>query len=251
MLIRPPIEFIIRKTRLPTWMELDQSPRKIRLFELLLVTSVAFAGPVYGSFYYFFGGLAVRPTAGQHIYSLITELLGLSVLVYVLFRQGRHVSDIGFGFNWRDIPRSLAVATIGYVAFYVCFLAVYYAWFALTGSVLTAPELGDKVFGARFHWAALILALINPFFEELIVRAYLMTEVKFLTGNAALSIAASVGLQTLYHLYQGMLLATAEAALFLVFALYFNRSRKIMPVVLAHLLFDVSSWLYYGLAGVN
>ena len=76
-----------------------------------------------------------------------------------------------------------------------------------------------------------------------------MTELKILTGSAALSIAASVGLQTLYHLYQGMLLALGEAALFLVFALYFNRSRNIMPVVLAHLLFDVWSWVYYGLVG--
>ena len=33
-------------------MELEKSPRRIRLFELLLVTSVAFAGPVYYSFNY-------------------------------------------------------------------------------------------------------------------------------------------------------------------------------------------------------
>ena len=230
-------------------MELDPAPRRIRIFELLLVTSVAFAGPVYGSFYYFLGGAALPPNAGQHIYSLLNELLGLSVLAYVLFRQGRRAGDIGFGFNWRDIPRALAVAAIGYVVFYVCFLAVYYGWFALSGTVLTAPDLGVKVFGARFNWGALILALLNPFFEELIVRAYLMTEVKWLTGSAALSIAASVGLQTSYHLYQGMLLALAEAALFLVFALYFNRSRMIMPVVLAHMFFDVLSWLYYGFVG--
>ncbi|SRR6266568_4009037 len=174
-------------------MELEQSPRRIRLLELLLVTSIAFAGPVYGSFYYFLGGLKEPAGAGAHVYSLITELLGLSVLVYVLFRQGRQVRDIGFAFNWRDIPRSLAVAVIGYVAFCVCYLAVYYGCFALTGLELTAPELRDKVLGARFHWIALIFVLVNPFFEELIVRAYLMTEVKFLTGSAALSIVASVG----------------------------------------------------------
>jgi len=240
---------IIQQTRLPTWMELDPALRRIRIFELLLVTSVAFAGPVYGSFYYSLDGVALPRNAGQHTYSLINEWLGLSVLAYVLFRQGRHLSDIGFGFNWLDLPRALAVAAVGYVAFYLCFLAIYYGWFALSGTVPVTPDIGDKVFGARFYWSALILALINPFFEELIVRAYLMTEVKFLTGSAALSIATSVGFQTLYHLYQGMLLALAEAALFLVFALYFNHSRKIMPVVLAHMCFDVLSWLYHGLVG--
>jgi hypothetical protein len=125
VLILPFHGLIIRQTRLPTWMELEQSARRIRRLELLLVTSVAFAGPVYGSFYYFLGGAVPKPGMG-HTYSLITELLGLSVLIYVLFRQGRHLSDIGFGFNWRDIPRSLALATTGYAAFYVCFLSVFY-----------------------------------------------------------------------------------------------------------------------------
>jgi membrane protease YdiL (CAAX protease family) len=43
----------------------------------------------------------------------------------------------------------------------------------------------------------------------------------------------------------------AEAALFLVFALYFRRRRRITPVVLAHLLFDLLSWSYHGLFGAS
>src|ERR1043166_1898703 len=108
-------------------MGFKDSPNALRILELVLVTSVAFAGPLYGSFYYFFFGLGGATNAGQHVYGLITEILAISVLVYVLFRQGRHLSDLGFDFHWRDIPRAIAIATIGYGAFYVSYVAVYYA----------------------------------------------------------------------------------------------------------------------------
>jgi len=232
-------------------MEFRQSPNALRILELALVTGVAFAGPVYYSFYYFLGGLAGRSDSSQHIYGVITELLGLSVLTYVLFRQGRQVSDIGLSFQPRDIPRSLGLAIVGYAAFYACYLFVYYGCYAITSIQLTTPELGDKVFGARFHWVILVLLLVNPFFEELIARAYVMTEVKFLTGSTTIAICASVGLQTLYHIYQGALLALAEAGLFLVFALYFSQWGRIMPVVLAHLLFDLLSWSHYLWTGAD
>jgi membrane protease YdiL (CAAX protease family) len=226
-------------------MGLQDSTKTLRWLELALVTGVAFAGPVYFSFYYFLGGPTGPSDPSQHAYGVITELLGLSVLIYVLFRQGRQAADIGLSFQRRDIPRALAIAIVGYAAFYACYLLVYYGCYAVAGVQLTTPELGARVFGLRFHWVIVLLLLVNPFFEELIVRAYLMTEIKFLTGSTAAAIAASVGLQTLYHLYQGLLLALAEAGLFLVFALYFSRWQRIMPLALAHLLFDLLSWSQY------
>ena len=39
--------------------------------------------------------------------------------------------------------------------------------------------------GREFSIFAVTLSLINPFFEELIVRAYMMTEIRALTGSAA------------------------------------------------------------------
>jgi len=83
---------------------------------------------------------------------------------------------------------------------------------------------------------------MNPFFEELLVRAYLMTEIVELTGSSALAIAVSVAVQTSYHLYYGWSGALSLAFLFLAFALYFARSRRALPVVVAHGVFDI-----YGL----
>jgi hypothetical protein len=66
-------------------MGFQQSPKALRVAELILVTGVAFAGPIYFSFYYFLGGFFGPSHSSQHVYGLITELLGLSVLAHLLF----------------------------------------------------------------------------------------------------------------------------------------------------------------------
>jgi len=87
----------------------------------------------------------------------------------------------------------------------------------------------------------LIYVLINPIKEELIARAYVMSEVRFLTGRWWAAVVASVGLQVCYHFYQGVFAALSYSAVFLVFALYYARTRLILPVILAHLYFDLLS----------
>ncbi len=86
---------------------------------------------------------------------------------------------------------------------------------------------------------AIPLALLNPFFEELIVRAYLMTEVMELTGSSTLAVVLSVFVQFAYHLYYGWSGAISLAFFFLALALYYVRSRRALPVIIAHGLSDV------------
>jgi membrane protease YdiL (CAAX protease family) len=81
---------------------------------------------------------------------------------------------------------------------------------------------------------------LNPFFEELIVRAYLMTEVLDLTGSSSLAVALSVAVQFSYHLHYGWVEAISLSFQFLVFALYYALSRRALPVIVAHSLFDIS-----------
>ena len=86
--------------------------------------------------------------------------------------------------------------------------------------------------------------LLNPFFEELIVRAYLTTEIIELTGSSLLSVLGSVVVQTSYHLYYGWLGAISLSFLFLAFALYFARTRKALPLIVAHGAFDFCSFFW-------
>ncbi len=79
---------------------------------------------------------------------------------------------------------------------------------------------------------------MNPFFEELIVRAYLMTEVRTLTGSWILSAALSVVVQSSYHLYYGWGGAIALSFLFLAFSIYYARTQRATPIIIAHGIFD-------------
>ncbi len=80
---------------------------------------------------------------------------------------------------------------------------------------------------------------VGPFYEEMIARAFTMSEVEALTGSAGLAIAASVLLQTSYHLYLGLPNALAAGAAFLVSACYYARFRRVTPVILAHALWNL------------
>jgi membrane protease YdiL (CAAX protease family) len=98
---------------------------------------------------------------------------------------------------------------------------------------------GGRELFAHPSMAFIPFVLRNPFFEQLIVRAYLMSEVFALTGSRTRAILASVVVQSSYHLYYGWAGAISISFLFLAFALYYMRSRRALPVIVAHGLSDL------------
>lgn len=123
--------------------------------------------------------------------------------------------------------------------------AVGYALVHLVGNALfhSVPVAFSvsQIFG-KLSLTAIPAFLLNPFFEELIVRAYLMTEIKDLTGSWIPAVALSVIIQGSYHLYYGWEGAIALSFQFLVFAIYYARTRRATPIIFAHAVFDI-----YGL----
>jgi membrane protease YdiL (CAAX protease family) len=94
--------------------------------------------------------------------------------------------------------------------------------------------------------AAILLMIVNPVYEELIARAYVITEMQFLTGSRFVALVASVALQSSYHLYQGALSAGMLAVPFTIFSIYFIMRRRILPVILAHMYFDFIALLSHA-----
>jgi membrane protease YdiL (CAAX protease family) len=89
--------------------------------------------------------------------------------------------------------------------------------------------------------------LLVGFYEELIVRAYLMTEIIALTRSAWLAVVVSVVVQSSYHFYQGVPLALSHVLLFTVYALFYVRTRMVLPLALAHSVADINAVWSYGL----
>jgi membrane protease YdiL (CAAX protease family) len=168
---------------------------------------------------------------------VLQELTGLLLLGYVLSRRKIRFRDLGLRWSMRDLGTGLAVTVAAYLAYAVGnFLihSLHRAIFASAPGGVTAREM----FGHP-SLMAIPLFLLNPFFEELIVRAYLMTEVKDLTGSWTLATAVSTVIQFSYHLYYGWGGAIALSFQFLVFSLYYAKTRKATPIIVAHGIFDI------------
>lgn len=221
--------------------KLPLKPKQIRWLELLLVLSVAFANIFVTCFYYLFKKDVSFFGSGPGIVSMIIhEGLSLSLVFYVLFRQGRSAKDIGFGFQRKDILHSFGLFLLAYAAYYVFFLVGYYGfhYFHWTAREAASRELWSHLFPNGFSISLLMLVLVNPFFEEFIVRAFAISEITFLTGRPFWAVAASIILQFSYHLYQGPLNALSGVGIWIIFSLYFIKYKRILPVILAHGYFD-------------
>jgi membrane protease YdiL (CAAX protease family) len=216
-----------------------------RLAGLLLVCFVAFAYPLLNSTLYFLLGSGVRPRSfapGEvsfwFYFGIITELIALLVLVLVLRRQRRTLRHLRLSFTWKDLPESLLLAIGTYIVFVQFYVLLFYIYYAVTGRAVDATPQNIEHLKTKITLAAVLLMLVNPFYEELIARAYVITEVQFLTGSRLLALVASVTLQSAYHLYQGVVSASMLAVMFAIFSVYFIMRRKILPIILAHMYFD-------------
>jgi membrane protease YdiL (CAAX protease family) len=168
------------------------------------------------------------------------EITALLLLGYVLSRRGLTLTNLGFRWAARDVGMGLLVAGLSFAAYVTGSMLVHLAHYSMYGSLATGPTANDLF--AHASVVAIPFSLLNPFFEELIVRAYLMTEVVELTGSPSLAVFLTVAVQFSYHLYYGWAGAISLAFLFLTLAVYYVRTRRALPVVVAHGFFDI-----YGL----
>jgi membrane protease YdiL (CAAX protease family) len=161
----------------------------------------------------------------------------LLVLWYVLSDRGSGWRTIGWTPAWKDLPEGFGLFIVGYVATIPPVLVFQAAYRSSAGHYLHAKSL-ESMLGFGISLLSIAFVLLNPFFEELIVRAYTMSEVMDLGGSRLLAIVISVSLQMSYHFYQGVLRSIAIAATFTVFSIYYARTRRIAPIILAHFCFD-------------
>lgn len=213
---------------------------RLRWFELGLVILVAFGGPLFTAVYSL--GTQVTSTLasstnGRWAYDFVHAATALLLLAYVLSRRGADFRKIGLRWSVRDVAIGAPLVIISYAVQRLGYQSIRYIYFVL---FLSRPSYRPaSAFFGHLGWFAVVFALFNPFFEELIVRAYLMTEIIEMTGSSALAVIVSVGVQSAYHLYYGWAGALSLACQFLVFSLYFARWRRALPLVVAHGFFDV------------
>ncbi|GGI44143.1 hypothetical protein GCM10008018_05630 [Paenibacillus marchantiophytorum] len=215
-----------------------RSDVKIRTLSLLIVLIISIFPLVLNSIYLFItDNVTERSSDFQFIYSIIWEIFSLGILYFVLKNQKRDFKTIGFEFRKTDLLH-------GIILFFGIYMILIIA-LAISPNFGQTPKNIDfiKTNVSIFY---LLFIIINPFFEELIVRAYTITEAKYLLKNEEVSVLISTLIQTSYHLYQGLIPALYAGIMFFVFSIYFVKSRRIVPVIIVHLFFDFMAMFELG-----
>jgi membrane protease YdiL (CAAX protease family) len=99
-------------------------------------------------------------------------------------------------------------------------------------------------------WAVPVLVLAaaqNAVLEEIIVVGYLLTRLRDMRWPLGAAVAASALLRGAYHLYQGFGAFVGNAIMGVLFALFFLRTRRTLPLIVAHTLLDVVAFVGYTL----
>ena len=239
-MVTPPLLLPVTPTAIRPEISKEGSLR--RWFEVFLVLTTSLGISLLNSLYLLNNApvAALRLSTFRSLYGIAHESLSLMLLAYVLSRRNLTLRDLGLQWSIRDVVPSIVVTVLAEVSYVAGAILLQGLHHQLYGTIAQGPR-PSQFFSNPSIWA-LPLTLLNPFFEELIVRAYVMTEIKELTGSSMLAIAFSVLFQSSYHLFYGWVGALSLAFLFLVFAIYYSRSKRAVPIIIAHAVFDL-----YGL----
>ena len=95
----------------------------------------------------------------------------------------------------------------------------------------------------------ILSAVRHGIVEEVIVVGYLLDRLPALGWSMPVAIFASSMLRGSYHLYQGFGPFIGNAIMGVVFALVYTRTRRVMPLVIAHALLDIVAFVGFSLFG--
>jgi len=216
--------------------------RQRRLEDLGLIMLVGFAPLVVAAVYLLF--VPLQLPAGyvnfRFLSGLTYEIATLSLFLCLMQRQGRALRTIGLTFHWTDIPTGLGLFLLSYLGSYFLAWCAQISYFFWNHTYFHFRDSAPLYAGASVVLFA-VYSFAAPFFEETLVRGYLMTELIGVACPVWMATIASIMLQTTYHLYYGISSALFVGFGFAVSSIYFARSRKLVPVILSHLFWDLTA----------
>jgi len=188
-------------------------------------------------------------------FDLIYQLLGITfdlapvaLVAFLLWSTTRpRLSRLGIDFT-RPVRDGLSGIGLA-LAIGVPGIAVYLAGKELGLSVTVIPAALDQ-----YWWTVPVLllsALRAGITEEVIVIGYLYARLGDLGWGKWQIIVSTALLRGTYHLYQGIGAFIGNVAMGLLFGWLYTRSRRVLPLVIAHTLIDAAVFVGYAWAAVT
>lgn len=188
-------------------------------------------------------------------YQLLDIVFALVPVVLVIYflTEHRPAGEHGtsafrkLGFNFarpgKDLLQGVGLAAmIG-----VPSLGLYAAGRALGITTAIIPSALDS-----YWWTVPVLVLSavrHGIVEEVIVVGYLLDRFGKFGWSMPVAIFASSMLRGSYHLYQGFGPFIGNAIMGVIFALIYTRTRRVMPLVIAHAILDTVAFVGFSLFG--
>ena len=174
----------------------------------------------------------------------ITLALAPVLLVfYLLARSGEGPSSIGLDASQpgRDLAWGAGLAALIGGAGLGLYLIAYHLGVELN---VVAENLPD----VWWRFPVLVLsAAQNGILEEVIVVGYLLNRLDQLGVGPARAIAISAVIRGSYHLYQGIGAFFGNAAMGVIFGIFYRRYGRVTPLIVAHTLIDAVTFIGYAL----
>ena len=173
---------------------------------------------------------------------IVLDVVPVALVIWLLWRsRPPHLGALGLdrARPWRDTASGTAlVLIIGIPG-----LALYFAGRALGLTVDVVPSPLDA------HWftvpVLLLSALRAGLTEEVIVIGYLFERLRRLGWGTWQIIVSAAVLRGTYHLYQGLPAMLGNIAMGLLFGWLYQRTGRLLPLIVAHTLIDVAVFVGY------
>ena len=186
-----------------------------------------------------------RPTLDLFL-QLTNILLGLAPVAlafYLLARSGESRKDIGVDLTqpgW-DLAKGATLAALIGGSGLGLYLIAFKSGIALNVVAESLPDVWWRI-------PVLVLsAAQNGILEEVIVVGYLLNRLDQLGVGPARAIAISAVIRGSYHLYQGIGAFFGNAAMGVIFGIFYRRYGRVTPLIVAHTLIDAVTFIGYAL----
>jgi len=215
--------------------------------EFFIVTGIAF-----GPFLLAEVLSLVVPRSGPHHNSLSLlflagqELALGALLLWFLHARDWVLRDLGLT---EDAP----LQDVG--AGGLLFVAVYSTWFLIWNLaasvspdfVMSMVKTSGNVIGGHIPpLTSVTVSVVNGVFEELFVVGYVMSALARMQKSTWFCVNVSTALRLAYHLYQGPLGVLSVVPTGLIFAFWFARTKRLWPIIGAHILMDTVALLTHA-----
>lgn len=204
--------------------------------EFFLVVLLAFGLFSVASVRALFGPLSGRAALlfdDHRVWTLLIYQLSVApVIMYILWERGWKWLDFSVSITPRGALQGLGLAI---AAFSLSKAALMMTATVANASVAPALAVAPAAGGAFAMGGMLFAAIVKALFEEILVCGYVIQSLRGRFG-VALAVNASIAIRMSFHLYQGPGAFLSFAVFGLIFSLFYIRTGRLWPLIVAHAL---------------